>query len=91
MAETLSVEALQPKGHTRAELAWRLSIVRGKRVPEPTLTRWLTELGIVTNDFGLYDDEDLKVLKSLVLFLKRCRSLDKFKQLLIKELEKNAD
>lgn len=84
------MQALQPPGHTRAELSWRLSRVRGKRVPEPTLTRWLTELCIGPNEYGLYDDADLAVLTSLVLFLKRCRSIDKFKQLLIQEIESHA-
>lgn len=91
MLSALDIQALQPQGHTRAELAWRLSRVRGKRVPEPTLTRWLGELCIEPNDFGLYSDEDLKVLTSLVLFLKRCRSLTKFKQLLLKEIETNGN
>jgi len=91
MAQAINVQALQPPGHTRAELAWRLSRVRGRRVPEPTLSRWLTELGMEPNAYGLYDDGDLATLTSLVLFLKRCRSLNKFKQLLLKEIESHAD
>lgn len=90
MLKAIDIQALQPQGHTRSELSWRLSRVRGKRVPEPTLTRWLGELCIESNEFGLYNDEDLQLLTSLVLFLKRCRSLDKFKQLLIKETSRNA-
>lgn len=90
MLKTIDIQALQPSGHTRPELRWRLSKFRGKRVPEPTLTRWLSELCIEPNEYGLYSDEDLKVLTSLVLFLKRCRSLEKFKQLLIKEISSNA-
>ena len=90
MLQTIDMQALQPPGYTRAELAWRLSRVRGKRVPAPTLTRWLEELHIEPNDYGLYDDSDLQVLTSLVLFLKRCRSLSKFKQLLLKEISQNA-
>lgn len=90
MLKTIDIQALQPEGHTRAELCWRLSRVRGKKVPEPTLSRWLTDLCMEPNEYGLYDDSDLATLTSLVLFLKRCRSLDKFKQLLIKEIESHA-
>jgi hypothetical protein len=90
MTQTIDIQALQPQGHTRAELCWRLSRVRKKRVPEPTLTRWLTELGMEPNEYDLYDDSDLAILTSLVIFLKRCRSISKFKQLLIKEIESNA-
>lgn len=90
MTQAIDIQALQPSGHTRPELRWRLSKVRGKRVPEPTLTRWLGELCIEPNEYGLYSDDDLKVLTSLVLFFKRCRSLEKFKQLLIQEISTNA-
>jgi len=53
MTQPIDIQALQPQGHTRPELAWRLSRVQGKRVPEPTLTRWLSELCIEPNQFGL--------------------------------------
>lgn len=91
MKEAIDIQALQPLGHTRSELCWRLSRVRRKRVPEPTLTRWLIQLGMEPNEFGLYDDSDLAVLTSLVIFLRRCRSIKKFKQLLKQELSKNAN
>lgn len=81
------IEALQPEGHTLKELAWRLSAVRRKRVPDRTLRWWIDELHIQANAFGLYSDSDLQVLIALVLFLKRCRSLAKFRELLLKEIE----
>lgn len=84
------IQATQPDGHTLKELAWRLSRVRKKSVPDRTLRWWIEQLRIEPSDYGLYDDSDLEILTSLVLFLKRCRSIAKFKQLLIKELEKNG-
>ncbi len=87
----MTAQVLQPEGHSLQELAWRLSRVRGKRVPKRTLLWWIQELSIESNEFGLYDDGDLAALTSLVLFLKRCRSVEKFKQLLIKEIESNAN
>lgn len=91
MSEAIDIQALQPQGHTVPELRWRLSRARGKRVPPSTLDRWLSELCMEPNEYGLYDDSDLATLISLVLFLKRCRSIKKFKQLLIKEIESNGD
>lgn len=91
MLKMPDIQTLQPLGHTRPELRWRLSRVRGKRIPEPTLTRWLLQLCIEPDEYGLYDDSDLATLTSLVFFLKRCRSIEKFKQLLLKEIEANAN
>lgn len=81
------IQATQPNGHTLKELAWRLSRVRKKSVPDRTLRWWIEQLRIEASDYGLYDDSDLEILTSLVLFLRRCRSIAKFKTLLIKELE----
>lgn len=85
------IQVTQPQGHTLKELAWRLARVRRKAVPDRTLRWWIEQLHIEPNAYGLYDDDDLEILTSLVLFLKRCRSLDKFKQLLLKEIESHAD
>jgi hypothetical protein len=90
MSKTIDTQALQPQGHTRSEMRWRLSRVRGGKVPAPTLNRWLKDLAIEPNDYGLYDDRDLQILTSLVLFLKRCRNIAKFKTLLIKEISNDA-
>lgn len=87
----MTVQVLQPPGYSLKELAWRLSTVRKRRVPDRTLRWWLEQLHIEPNQYGLYDDNDLATLTSLVLFLKRCRSLNKFKQLLIQEIETHAD
>lgn len=84
-------EVIETQTYSLAELRWQLSRVRSKRVPERTLRWWLRELCIEPNEFGMYAVEDLKVLTRLVLFLKRCRSLTKFKQLLIQEMETHAD
>ena len=59
-------------------------------MPIRTLRWWIEQLHIEPNEYGLYDDSDLAVLISLVLFLKRCRSLAKFKTLLLQELETHA-
>jgi len=82
---------IQPKGHTLQELSWRLSRTRGRRVPKRTLQWWLSQLCIEPNEYGLYDDRDLAILVSLVLFLKRSRSIEKFKTLLLQEIEANAN
>ena len=87
MAATWTLEA---QWYSLAELRWQLSRVRGKRVPERTLRWWLQELCIEPNEYGLYAVSDLQVLTRLVLFLKRCRSLAKFKTLLLQELETHA-
>jgi hypothetical protein len=86
----MAPQVIQAHGHTLQELAWRLSTVRRKRVPIRTLRWWIEQLHIEPNEYGLYDDSDLAVLISLVLFLKRCRSLAKFKTLLLQELETHA-
>lgn len=90
MSKAVDTQVLQPPGHTHAELRWRLSRTRGKKVPPSTLDRWIAELCIEPNEYGLYDDDDLATLTSLVIFLKRCRSIEKFKRLLIKEISTNA-
>ncbi len=86
----MSPQVIQAHGHTLQELAWRLSTVRRKRVPIRTLRWWIEQLHMEPNEYGLYDDSDLAVLISLVLFLKRCRSVAKFKTLLLQELETHA-
>lgn len=84
------MQVIQAYGHSLPELAWRLSIVRGKRVPDRTLRWWIQELCLEVNEWGLYEDSDLALLTSLVVFLKRSRSVTKFKQLLLMETEANA-
>jgi len=86
----MTPQVIQANGHSLQELAWRLSTVRRKRVPIRTLRWWIEQLHMEPNDYGLYDDSDLAILISLVLFLKRCRSLAKFKTLLLQELETHA-
>ena len=86
----MTPQVIQANGHSLQELAWRLSTVRRKRVPIRTLRWWIEQLHMEPNEYGLYDDSDLAVLISLVLFLKRCRSLAKFKTLLLQELETHA-
>ncbi len=87
----MNAQVLQPTGYSLQELAWRLSRVRGRKVPDRTLRWWMEQLHIEPNDHGLYDESDLAVLTSLVLFLKRCRSLAKFKTLLLQEIASHAD
>jgi len=84
------MQVIQAQGHTLPEMAWRLSRVRGKRVPDRTLRWWISELCLEPNPLGLFEDSDLAVLTSLVLFLKRSRSIVKFKQLLLQEIETNG-
>lgn len=87
----MAPQVIQANGHTLQELAWRLSTVRRKKVPLRTLRWWMEQIHIEPNDYGLYDDSDLAVLISLVLFLKRCRSIAKFKTLLLQEMSTHAD
>ncbi len=86
-----AVTVIESQWYSLTELRWQLSRVRGKKVPERTLRWWLQELCIEPNDCGLYSLADLEVLTRLVLFLKRCRSLAKFKTLLIQEIATHAD
>lgn len=85
-----SAQTIETQWYSLPELRWQLSRVRGKRVPERTLRWWLQELCIEPNEVGMYSITDLQILARLVLFLKRCRSLAKFKTLLIQELEHHA-
>ena len=84
------VQVLHSPGYSLKELAWRLSKVRRRKVLDRTLRWWIEQLHIEPNDYGLYDDSDLAILTSLVLFLKRCRSIEKFKTLLIQEIANDA-
>lgn len=85
-----AVQVIEAQGFTQPELRWQLSRVRGKRVPPSTLRHWLRELCIQPDAFGLYAVDDLKVLTRLVLWLKRKRTIQQFKTLLIQELETHA-
>ncbi len=86
-----TAEVLEAQWYSLTELRWQLSRVRGRKVPERTLRWWLQELCIEPNEYGMYAIADLHVLTRLVLFLKRCRSIAKFKTLLIQELDPHAD
>ncbi|QZZ18634.1 hypothetical protein J5X98_14180 [Leptothermofonsia sichuanensis E412] len=86
-----SSQVLEAEWYSLTELRWQLSRVRGKRVPERTLRWWLQELCIEPNEFEMYSIADLQLLTRLVLFLKRCRSLEKFKTLLLQEISTDAD
>ena len=86
-----STQFIETQSYSLAELRWHLSRVRGKRVPERTLRWWLQELCIESNEFGMYFTDDLQVLTRLILFLKRCRSINKFKQVLLQEIEAHAN
>ena len=86
-----TAEVLETQWYSLIELRWQLSRVRGRKVPERTLRWWLQELCIEPNEFGMYATADLQVLTRLVLLLKRCRSIEKFKPLLIQELDTHAD
>ncbi|MBD2465665.1 hypothetical protein H6G89_32250 [Oscillatoria sp. FACHB-1407] len=50
----MAVQVLQPPDDSLKELTWRLSSVRGKRVPGWTLCWWLEHLHIEPNEYGLY-------------------------------------
>ncbi len=86
-----TAKVLETQGYSLTDLRWQLSRGRGRKVPERTLRWWLQELCIEPNEFGLYAVTDLQVLTRLVLFLRRCRSIAKFKTLLIQELDPHAD
>ncbi len=86
----LPAQTIEAQWYSLTELRWQLSRVRGKRVPARTLRWWLQELCIEPNEYGMYSMADLQVLTRLVLFLKRCRSLNKFKTLLIQEISTDA-
>ena len=87
----LTAEVLEAQWYSLTELRWQLSRVRGRKVPERTLRWWLQELCIEPNEYGMYSVADLQVLTRLVLFLKRCRSIEKFKTLLLQEISNDAD
>lgn len=86
-----AVQVLEAEGFTHAELRWQLSRTRGRRVPPSTLRHWLSELCIQSDSTGLYSVDDLKVLTRLVLWLKRKRTIQQFKTVLIQEMETHAD
>lgn len=91
MARNNTAQAIEGDIYTLSELRWELARVRGKRLPERTLRFWIESLCIHPNDSGLYSFEDLLILKRLVLFLRRKRSISSFRKLLLKELTNYAD
>lgn len=86
-----AVQVLEAQGFTQPELRWQLSRIRGRRVPPSTLRHWLRELCIQPDMSGLYSADDLHVLTRLVLWLKRKRTIQQFKTLLLQEIATHAD
>lgn len=77
-------------GYTFEDLRQELARIRG-RMPARTLYFWLSRLAIVPNSEGLYEAEDLELLKRLHRFLKRVPNIDKFKQIIRQELNNYAN
>jgi hypothetical protein len=78
-ASNVETTVVEQEGYTLAELRWRLHQIRGKRVPIRTLYNWLSELNIKPDSNGFYSDEQLALLKQLILFLRRQKSIAAFK------------
>ncbi len=91
MTETYVAQVIESHLYSLQELCWELSKVRGRKVPKRTLRHWLSGLCIEPNEYGMYTDQDLQILTRLVLFLKRCRSIEKFRNLLLKEISTHTN
>lgn len=71
-------------GITFDQLQKTLELDRGRPLPRRTLYHWLKICCIERDPDGLYSIEDLRVLQSLVVWLKRPgASIERFVQLLI--------
>lgn len=81
---------LEADWYTFTELRLELAKHRGGKVPPRTLQWWMQQLKMKPNEHGFYETEDLKVLVRLVYWLKRCRSIEKFRNLILQEIS-NAD
>jgi hypothetical protein len=88
--ETMTTEVIESDWYTFRELQLELARHRGKGVPVRTLQWWTQQLCISTNAYGFYELQDLRLLVRLVYWLKRNRSLTRFKTLLLQELETHA-
>jgi|GEM_PF-833369 len=88
--QTMTAEVIESNWYTFRELQLELARHRGKEVPDRTLQWWTQQLCISTNAYSFYEPQDLRLLVRLVYWLKRNRSLAKFKTLLIQELETHA-
>lgn len=79
-------EAIQP-GYTSSELRWRLAKVRGRKLPYRTLKYWIDQLGMTPDpDTGLYTEDDLNLLRRLVLALKRKMTIKQFMYSVLEEI-----
>lgn len=66
--------------YSRDDLMSKLFNSRGSRVPKSTLSYWLSSLNMVPADNGLYTQEDLEILKSLIRWLKCSKKISVFKE-----------
>lgn len=64
--------------YTSAELRSVLARYRGKNVPARTLRWWRNQIGIVPNEDGLYDEDDLKILIQLVRWIAKGGTVSQF-------------
>jgi len=86
-----SVEVLETSLFTFREAQITLARFKGGIVPPTTLRRWISLLGIESDEFGCYCEEDLKVLARLIFWLQRGKTVQTFAQIIQKELTTNGN
>jgi len=86
-----SVEVLETSLFTFREVQITLARFKGGIVPQTTLRRWISLLGIESDEFGCYCEEDLKVLTRLIFWLQRGKTVQTFAQIIQKELTTNGN
>lgn len=69
MAVKRTGQCLEDNEYSSNELRLILAKKRGKPVPVDTLKYWRKKLGIIANDRGNYNREDLENLSALVMAL----------------------
>lgn len=75
----MSTIQVVPKGlYTSKELCLILARHRQKRVPSRTLRWWRNQVGIVPNQDGLYEEEDLRILIQLIRWIARGGTVEQF-------------
>lgn len=85
-----SMEVLESSLYTFREVQITLAKYKGSIVPPSTLRRWISQLGIESDEFGCYSREDLTILARLIFWLKRGRTIQTFAQIIQKELKING-
>lgn len=72
-------DVLTEDEYTFADLSYELSRDLNARLPDRTLRYWIAEIGIDRNELGLYEFQDLQILRLWIKLKPRLRTIERFK------------